>query len=115
MGFWRSILLSYFKRSYRSTMKLTIKEENTGGELLLFKDEPGFDRLAFTRDRFNKYFTIAWNPGADQTVTIDDTEYAFPANSLLPLLFNQSFRFEKPESIIAWQFNREFYCIIDHD
>ncbi|GAA3962946.1 helix-turn-helix domain-containing protein [Mucilaginibacter dorajii] len=96
-------------------MKLTLREENTGGELLLFKEEAGFDRLFFTRDRFNKYFTIAWNPGESQTVTIDGTEYDFPANSLLTLLFNQSFRFKNSENIVAWQFNREFYCIIDHD
>lgn len=96
-------------------MKLKIREENTGGELLLFKGEAGFDRLALTRDHFNKYFTIAWNPAENQTVTIDGVEYEFPANSLLTLLFNQSFSFENPESIIAWQFNREFYCIIDHD
>ena len=96
-------------------MKLKIREDNTGGELLLFKGESGLDRLAFTRDHSNKYFTIAWNPADSQTVTIDDVEYAFPANTLLTLLFNQSFRFENPESIIAWQFNREFYCIIDHD
>jgi AraC family transcriptional activator of pobA len=96
-------------------MRLKLTEENTGGELLLFKEEPGFDRLFFSRDRFNKYFTIAWNPGESQTVTIDGTAYEFPANSLLTLLFNQSFSFEHSASIIAWQFNREFYCIIDHD
>src|ERR1700744_2335767 len=96
-------------------MRLKLTETNTGGELLLFKEEPGFDRLFFSKDRFNKYFTIAWNPGESQTVTIDGSEYEFPANSLLTLLFNQSFRFEHPANIIAWQFNREFYCIIDHD
>ena len=96
-------------------MRLKIREENTGGELLLFKGEAEFDRLAFTRDHFNKYFTIAWNPAEGQTVTIDGVEYAFPANSLLTLLFSQSFSFENPENIVAWQFNREFYCIIDHD
>ncbi|MGN7821541.1 helix-turn-helix domain-containing protein [Chitinophaga sp. 22536] len=96
-------------------MKLKLKEDNTGGELLLFKDEPGLDRQVFTKDRFNKYFTIAWNPGKSQTVTIDGMEYEFPSNSLLTLLFNQSFSFEHTETIVAWQFNREFYCIIDHD
>jgi len=96
-------------------MRLKLKEEKTGGELLLFKDETGFDRLFFTKDRFNKFFTIAWNPAESQTVTIDGTEYDFPANSLLTLLFNQSFSFENSAGIIAWQFNREFYCIIDHD
>ncbi|RBL90093.1 helix-turn-helix domain-containing protein [Chitinophaga flava] len=96
-------------------MRLTLREENTGGELLLFKEEAGFDRLFFTRDRFNKYFTIAWNPGESQTVTIDGTDYEFPANTLLTLLFNQTFSFENSADIVAWQFNREFYCIIDHD
>ncbi|NML41913.1 helix-turn-helix domain-containing protein [Chitinophaga sp. G-6-1-13] len=96
-------------------MKLKLKEDNTGGELLLFKDEAGFDRQVYTKDRFNKYFTIAWNPGKSQTVTIDEMEYEFPPNTLLTLLFNQSFSFEHAENIVAWQFNREFYCIIDHD
>ncbi|MCW3466400.1 helix-turn-helix domain-containing protein [Chitinophaga nivalis] len=96
-------------------MKLTLRNEHTGGELLLFKEEAGFDRLCFSKDRFNKYFTIAWNPGPEQQVTIDGTEHTFPANSLLTLLFNQSFSFENAADIIAWQFNREFYCIIDHD
>ncbi|QEC75971.1 helix-turn-helix domain-containing protein [Mucilaginibacter ginsenosidivorax] len=96
-------------------MRLKLREENTGGELLLFKDEAAFDRLFFSKDRFNKYFTIAWNTGESQTVTIDGSEYDFPSNSLLTLLFNQSFSFKNSANIIAWQFNREFYCIIDHD
>lgn len=96
-------------------MRLKLKEENTGGELLFFKDEAEFDRLFFSKDRFNKYFTIAWNIAESQTVTIDGSKYDFPANSLLTLLFNQSFSFENSAGIIAWQFNREFYCIIDHD
>lgn len=96
-------------------MKLKLREENTGGELLFFKEEAGFDRLFFSKDQFNKYFTIVWNPAESQTVTIDGVEYCFPSNSLLTLLFNQSFSFENSASIVAWQFNREFYCIIDHD
>ena len=95
-------------------MRLKLKEENTGGELLLFKDDTGFDRLFFTKDLSNNYFTIAWNTTESQTVTIDGSQYDFPANSLLILLFNQSFSFENSAGIIAWQFNREFYCIFDH-
>lgn len=96
-------------------MRLKLSDENTGGELLFYKEEPGFDRLFFTRDRFNKYFTIAWNPAENQTVSIDGEEYEFPQHSLLTLLFNQTFSFENSQAIVAWQFNREFYCIIDHD
>jgi len=96
-------------------MKLKLREENTGGELLFFKEESGFNRLFFTTDRFNKYFTIAWNTAESQTVTIDGAAHDFPSNSMLTLLFNQSFSFENAAGIVAWQFNREFYCIIDHD
>jgi len=96
-------------------MRLQLSDDHTGGELLLFKEEGNFDRLFFDRDRFNKYFTIAWNPAASQAVTIDGTETEFPANTLLTLLFNQSFSFENSATIIAWQFNREFYCVLDHD
>lgn len=96
-------------------MKLKLREENTNGELVLFKEEAGFDRLPFTKDRFDKYFTIAWNPAESQTITIDGAAHHFPANSLVTLLFNQSFSFENAANIVAWQFNREFYCIIDHD
>lgn len=96
-------------------MNLKVKDENTKGEVILFKEEAGFDRLSFTRDRFNKYFTIVWNNSEDQIVTIDGVDHPFPANTLLTLLFNQTFSFENSEALIAWQFNREFYCIIDHD
>lgn len=76
-------------------MKLIVKDNMTGGDLLLFHQETGFDRLYFSRDRSNKYFTIAWNPGESQKVTIDGKESDFPSNALLTLLFDQSFHFEK--------------------
>ena len=96
-------------------MKYKYSDEATAGHLLLFEGEEGFDRHYFSRDRGNKYFTIAWNTGPAQSITIDGTEHAFQSNSLVTLLFDQSFTFEKAEDILAWQFNREFYCIIDHD
>jgi len=43
-------------------MKLKIRDDKAGGDLLLFIDEDGFDRLYFSRDRFNKYFRIALKP-----------------------------------------------------
>jgi AraC family transcriptional activator of pobA len=96
-------------------MKLIIADQKTGGNLLLLKDEQDFDRIYYTRDQGKKYFTIAWNNGAKQTVTIDGMRHDFMPHTILPLMFNQSFSFERPGEIVAWQFNREFYCIIDHD
>lgn len=59
--------------------------------------------------------TFIFNKGEAQEVLIDSIQYIMPANSILPLVSNQHFVFKNPESITAWQFNREFYCIIDHD
>ena len=96
-------------------MKLTITDHKTGGDLLLLSDEQNFDRIFYSRDLEKKYFTIAWNRGQKQTVTIDGEAHDFMPHTILPLMFNQSFFFEQPADIAAWQFNREFYCIIDHD
>jgi AraC family transcriptional activator of pobA len=96
-------------------MKLTITDPKTGGDLLLFDQEKDFDRLFYTRDHDKKYFTIAWNRGEKQTITIDGVPHDFMPNTISPLMFDQSFYFERAADIVAWQFNREFYCIVDHD
>jgi AraC-like DNA-binding protein len=59
--------------------------------------------------------TIVFNSGSEQKVIIDSIPYTLPPDTILPLVANQTFSFEEPEQLIAWQFNREFYCIADHD
>ncbi|MGK9127106.1 helix-turn-helix domain-containing protein [Olivibacter sp. SA151] len=59
--------------------------------------------------------TFVYNRGESQRVIIDEIEYIMPQTCILPLVANQHFRFEHPENLVAWQFNREFYCIVDHD
>lgn len=96
-------------------MKINYKDTITDGQFNLIIQEPDFDRLFFVRDRKDKFLTIAWNNGINQKVTIDGMEFIFPENTILPLMVNQSFTFEFPEQITAWQYNRNFYCIVDHD
>lgn len=96
-------------------MKCYFEERNSGGRLQLVCREAMFDRLFFLRDRDDQFLTIAWNTGRAQQVAIDEVSYSFPSRSVLPLVIQHSFRFERPEDIIAWQFNRDFYCIADHD
>ena len=59
--------------------------------------------------------TFVYNKSDSQHVTIDEIVYTMPATSILPLVANQHFSFERPDELVAWQFNREFYCIVDHD
>ena len=96
-------------------MKLTLNNPRTGSSLTLFKNEAEIESPFYKRDHDNKYFTIAWNTGKPQNVSIDNVSHAFKSQTLLPIMFNQAFQFERPKDVIAWQFNREFYCIMDHD
>ena len=96
-------------------MDLVFKDNKTNGKFSITFGNKSFDRLFFTRDKEDKLLTIAWNRGKTQKVIVDEVEYDFPENTFLPLVVNQSFRFENAEDIIAWQFNRDFYCVIDHD
>lgn len=59
--------------------------------------------------------TFVYNKQEAQVVTVDEIPYTMPSNSILPLVSNQTFVFQHPEYLTAWQFNREFYCIVDHD
>lgn len=95
-------------------MQYVYRDSRTEGTLNLICQEAHFDQCFFP-DRRNRFLTITWNVGADQMVTIDGISYLFPSQSILPLMVNQSFAFEYSDTVIAWQFNREFYCIVDHD
>jgi AraC family transcriptional activator of pobA len=96
-------------------MKLSLSDPKTGGKLTLYNGATEIESPFYKRDHDNKYFTIAWNKGKQQPVSIDGTSHFFKPQTLLPIMFNQAFQFDRPKDIIAWQFNREFYCIIDHD
>jgi AraC-like DNA-binding protein len=96
-------------------MKLTYRNNKTRGECRLIYDEPGFDRQFYGKDRPDKMLTVAWNRGATQQMIIDGVEYEFPADSIICLMVNQSYEFANTNGIVAWQFNRPFYCIIEHD
>jgi AraC family transcriptional activator of pobA len=105
-------------------MFTSFRDPSTQGTIRLVKHEAEFYRQFFDQTigantvatgRQQRLLTIAWNTGPDQTVVLDGVSYVFPSQALLPLMVNQTFRFEQPASIVAWQFDREFYCIIEND
>ncbi|SEI52820.1 AraC-type DNA-binding protein [Dyadobacter sp. SG02] len=93
-------------------MILKHSDSRTGGQVVFVQDEPDFQQ---TRKQARRYFTLCINRGESQTATIDGIAYPFPSRSILPLFSHESFAFEHSGEIIAWQYNRDFYCIIDHD
>lgn len=96
-------------------MMFQYKNGQANSEFRLVFEETVFDRVFYGKDRKDKLLTIAWNRGEAQKVTIDNIGYTFPSNSILCLMVNESFHFSEPVNIVAWQFNRDFYCIVDHD
>ncbi len=89
--------------------------EQTNALFRMVYDEAIFDRNFYGKDQKEKLLTIAWNRGAEQIIIIDNLSYKFPADTIHCLMTNENFHFEKPEDIVAWQFSRDFYCIVDHD
>ena len=95
-------------------MKYTFTNTDALGKITLIKHEEQLEHYYDLKSDY-KYYTIVWNKGAAQRMRIDEIDYEITANSILPIMMDQSFTFERPEDIIAWQFNREFYCVLNHD
>lgn len=96
-------------------MKLHFEDRGTNGSFTIRKDDPTLVGAGLLKEHKDTINTIVVNLHDDQTVIIDQVPYVFPVNSILPLVANQHFTFDRPETLVAWQFNRDFYCIADHD
>lgn len=97
-------------------MKLEFENRTTGGKLIMTVNDAQLKGTGMLNGRTEHINTIVVSKSpAAQRVVIDEVAYMFPGHSLLPLVANQHFTFERPEDLVAWQFNRDFYCIVDHD
>lgn len=96
-------------------MEYIFKNKQDAGQLILKTGEEELQRYFSEPNIDSKLYSIAWNKGAQQVITIDEVEYVFGANHVLPVMMSQSFKFQNPADIVLWQFNREFYCIVNHD
>lgn len=57
----------------------------------------------------------AWNRGPAQTLWVAEAPLTVPPNAIVTLMVSQTYRFAHPADVVLWRFNRDFYCIIDHD
>lgn len=96
-------------------MEYTFKNNKDVGHIILKLNEEKLEHYFSETNTKSSLYSIAWNTGDTQIVTIDEIAYEFEAGSVLPIMMSQSFRFQKPMDIVLWQFNSEFYCIANHD
>lgn len=95
-------------------MRYEYQESATGGHFLMSLGQADFSRFSF-QEQDKKYNAIIWNRGKAQYIKIDDWQFQIPENTFIALNVSHSFRLERSEDAVIWQFNREFYCIITHD
>jgi AraC-like DNA-binding protein len=92
-----------------------IKEFNefsTGAMLKIANEEL---LQSYTTSRLIELYTFIWIKGTDINVEIDGVSTTFKKDKIVVLTPNQYFRFIDGSNILVYQFNREFYCIKDHD
>lgn len=94
-------------------MEFIFEDKKTNGFLVMHEENPYLKGEGILRS--STINSIVYNKGTSQKVIVDEVPYTLEENTMLTLMANQHFVFERPELLIAWQFNREFYCIVDHD
>src|ERR1700733_12802578 len=96
-------------------MKWQFEDKATQGKFIISIGDASLKGEGLLNGKKELVNTIVYNTGEEQKVVIDKITYTMPGNSVLPLVANQQFVFHEPENLVAWQFNRDFYCIADHD
>lgn len=81
----------------------------------MYSGEARWEQIYYQQKKGFNAHTIAWNRGGATKVWIDEVPHTFEANTVLPIMLNQSFRFEDGADIIGLQFDRNFYCLQNHD
>jgi len=90
-------------------------DKATRGMFSISVGDPAFRGRGILEKDKETINTIVYNAADPQEVVFDNIKYTMPADCVLPLVANQHFVFDQPENLVAWQFNRDFYCIADHD
>lgn len=60
-------------------------------------------------------YTFIWSRNSNINIEIDGIAATIEKNKIVVLTPEQYFKFTNGSNIIVYQFNREFYCIKDHD
>jgi len=95
-------------------MILIHKDTHTQGMIQLVYSEKELEGVPF-QGKNTSLLTIVWNRGEGQEVIVDNEWIHLGKQEMMVFNTNQNFSFSTPQSIVAWRFNRDFYCIIDHD
>lgn len=95
-------------------MRYEYQDPASGGQFLMAIQESQFERNFFQDSRL-QYNAILWNKGESQRIVMDGMTFELPKNAFMSMNVSHTFRLERSEEVVIWQFNKEFYCIVTHD
>ena len=93
-------------------MTHTFKEFSTDA---LFKIGDTNDLKSFVKPQQVELYTFIWANTQAIEIIIDSIPFTIEPNSILALTPIQYLQHISGEDVVVYQFNREFYCIKDHD
>lgn len=96
-------------------MKYQFTTASGNGQLSLQMSESLLEQNYYHHLSQGTVYAIAWNRGATTQIKIDEVWYHFPENTILPIMHDQCFEISQAQDVVLWQFNSEFYCIVNHD
>jgi len=88
------------------------KEFSTGALLKIADQEL---LASYSTTKLIGLYTFIWTKNSDLVIEVDGISTTVEKNSIVVLTPNQYFKYIKGTAVIVYQFNREFYCIKDHD
>lgn len=62
-----------------------------------------------------RVLTIAWNRGGPLPIAIGEQTVELQTHQVVLIDSGVPFEISDSEELVVWQFNRDFYCIVDHD
>lgn len=89
------------------------KEFSTGALLKVANEE--LLKLSYNKSEPIGLYTFIWSKNTNVNIEIDGIVATIEKNKIVVLTPEQYFKFINGTDIIVYQFNREFYCIKDHD
>ncbi|GAB4237611.1 MAG: helix-turn-helix domain-containing protein [Ekhidna sp.] len=95
-------------------MQLIHSDSQTNGSIRIIYDESSFKNKSYEQAD-QSTLSIAWNRGKEVEVQVDDQLLTLKHREVMVFSSNQSFEFKDARKVVIWQFNRSFYCIVDHD
>ncbi|SEP79792.1 transcriptional regulator, AraC family [Hyunsoonleella jejuensis] len=93
-------------------MQKTFTEFSTNA-ILKIGDETLLE--SYTTAKQPELYIFVRTTNSKAEIVVDSIPYTIEANSIFALTTVQYFQYSSGEDLVVYQFNREFYCIKDHD